>query len=76
MQRWIPLLVSSTVVPKSSAKVVLGEEELLCCPLVLCGEDAVVANQGLELASKIMPLNPIYPHVSMYSMITLTTKTH
>jgi hypothetical protein len=44
-----------------------GEEELLGAPLVERAEDAVVADEGLELAAKRVALDPVCrsPHYSV-----------
>lgn len=55
----IPFLIAFPVVPEGAAKVVLGEEELLGRPLAQGRKDAVVADQGLELSSEIVPLDPV-----------------
>lgn len=64
MLRRIPLLVSGAILPERATKVMLREEQLLSCPLVLRGEDAVVTNQSLEPTSQIIPLDPVYIFVS------------
>ena len=57
--RGVPLLVALAVLPEGAAEVVDGEEELLRRPLVQGAEDAVVADEGLELATQGVALDPV-----------------
>lgn len=57
--RGIPFLVHLAVLPERTSKVVLGEEELFRLDLVERAEDTVVADDGLELASEIVSLDPV-----------------
>lgn len=57
--RRVPLLVRGAVVPEGAAKVVQGEEELLGAVLIEAAKDAVVADEGLELAAERVALDPV-----------------
>lgn len=49
--RRVPFLVALAVLPERATEVVDGEEELLGRPLAQRAEDAVVADESLELAA-------------------------
>lgn len=71
----IPFLVAFPVFPEVAAEVVDGEEKLLGRVLVQGAEDAVVADESLELAAQGVALDPIYTGRWQSAMRLLFRKT-
>lgn len=67
--RRVPFLVALAILPERAAEVVDGEEKLLGRPLAQRAEDAVVADECLELAAQGVALDPVCVAVSVRSLV-------